>query len=228
MQDFNRVRLEKYTVRYKFVGNNRGRAKRTGITRFMSKAEQTKAFIIERTAPVFNRKGYAGTSLSDLTMATGLTKGSIYGNFADKDAVAIAAFDYNLAKVNALFASEMAKVESNREKLLVYVKLYSRFQKYPFPEGGCPVMNTGIESDDTHPALREKASAALLGWKNQIAGLVRKGKREGEFAASADAEQVALTILALIEGATLIAGTTGNNTYRSLVMKSVKTVIEAL
>ena len=192
----------------------------------MSKAEQTKAFIIERTAPVFNRKGYAGTSMSDLTAATGLTKGSIYGNFQDKDAVALAAFDFNLKKVTSLFSAEIGRENSFREKLLVYVRLYSRFQKYPFPEGGCPVMNTGIESDDTHPALRAKAADALVAWKNQITDLVRKGVKNGEFKKVKDPEQAGLTILALIEGATMISGTTGNPSYRSAIMRSLKTMIE--
>ena len=47
----------------------------------ISKSDRTKQFIVEKTAPVFNEKGYAGTSLTDLTNATRLTKGSIYGNF---------------------------------------------------------------------------------------------------------------------------------------------------
>ena len=65
----------------------------------MGKAERTREFIVEKTAPLFNRKGYAGTSMSDLTEATGLTKGAIYGNFENKDEVALAAFDYNLARM---------------------------------------------------------------------------------------------------------------------------------
>jgi AcrR family transcriptional regulator len=40
----------------------------------MSKAEKTKQFIIEKTATLFNTKGYISTSLSDITQATGLTK----------------------------------------------------------------------------------------------------------------------------------------------------------
>ena len=58
-----------------------------------SKSSRTKQFIIEKTAPVFNAKGYAGTSINDLMIATGLTKGNIYGNFENKDEVALAAFD---------------------------------------------------------------------------------------------------------------------------------------
>ncbi|MBL7756118.1 MAG: TetR family transcriptional regulator, partial [Chitinophagaceae bacterium] len=45
------------------------------------KAERTRQHIIEKAAPFFNKKGYADTSLSDITAATGLTKGAIYGNF---------------------------------------------------------------------------------------------------------------------------------------------------
>jgi len=65
----------------------------------LSKADRTRQFIVETTAGIFNKKGYAGTSLSDLTQVTGLTKGSIYGNFKNKEEVAVAAFEYNTSKV---------------------------------------------------------------------------------------------------------------------------------
>ncbi|MCP2807331.1 TetR family transcriptional regulator, partial [Salmonella enterica subsp. enterica serovar Typhimurium] len=61
-----------------------------------SKAERTRQYIIDKAAPIFNKKGYAGTSLNDLIEATGLTKGAIYGNFENKDEIALEAFDYNL------------------------------------------------------------------------------------------------------------------------------------
>ena len=60
-----------------------------------TKAERTTAYIIETVAPVFNRHGYVGTSMSDLTEATNLTKGALYGNFENKEALALSAFDYN-------------------------------------------------------------------------------------------------------------------------------------
>ncbi len=194
----------------------------------MSKAEQTKAFIIEKTAPIFNKKGYAGTSLSDLTDATGLTKGSIYGNFEDKEAVAMAAFDFNLKKVNEVIRGEMEKEKTAKGKLMVYVRLYSQFQKYPFPEGGCPVMNTAIESDDTHAGLRHKASTAIISWKDSLVALIKGGIKSKEFSSSTDAESIAVTVLSMIEGATMIAGVTRNPHYRTTVMQSVKRVIEGM
>src|ERR1700722_494245 len=97
----------------------------------VKKAEQTRQYIIEKTAPIFNTKGNAGTSLSDMTEATGLTKGSIYGNFADKDEIALAAFDYNLQQVRALTSANMAGQNTVRDKILAYVNVYSNFQKNP-------------------------------------------------------------------------------------------------
>ncbi|HZE83204.1 MAG TPA: TetR/AcrR family transcriptional regulator, partial [Puia sp.] len=170
----------------------------------MKKAEKTKQFIIEKTAPLFNTKGYAGTSLNDMTDATGLTKGSIYGNFANKDEVALAAFDHNLKKIDDIVRQEMGKQDSIREKLLVYVDVYDNFLKFPFPAGGCPILNTAIESDDTHQLLREKANDAIMSWKSRIVGLIEKGIKAKEFSPAVDAAEVALTMIAMIEGAIMI------------------------
>ena len=112
----------------------------------MSKAERTRQLIVEATAPLFNTKGFAGTSISDMTEATGLTKGSIYGNFANKDEVALAAFDYNMQKVDGIIRQEVAKQTTVRDQLLAYIKVYDNFLKLPFPIGGCPILNTIIEA----------------------------------------------------------------------------------
>lgn len=191
----------------------------------MSKAEKTKQFIIEQTAPLFNKKGYAGTSLQDITATTGLTKGSIYGNFDGKDEVALAVFDYNITKVMDILRGEMSRYDTVKDKLLVYVKVYSDFSAFPFPEGGCPMLNTAVEADDTHPELRRKARAAITSWKQSIVRLVEKGIATGEIKKETDASQFALTLMALIEGMMMIANLTGNAGYRKTIMKSAEKMI---
>lgn len=194
----------------------------------MKKAERTREFIIEKTAPIFNTKGYAGTSLSDMTEATGLTKGSIYGNFTDKDEVALAAFDYNTGTVSATVRAEMDKRSSFREKLMVYVDIYGNFLKYPFFHGGCPVLNTLLEADDTHPLLKERAVASLLRWTERITKLIKEGMAAGEFKADTEAEEEAVTIIALLEGAMFFTKATGKASYKKGIMKSLEKLIKAL
>ena len=65
----------------------------------LTKSEHTIHFILETVAPIFNKHGYAATSMSDLTSATGLTKGAIYGNFENKEQLAIAVFQFSVRRI---------------------------------------------------------------------------------------------------------------------------------
>lgn len=194
----------------------------------MNKAEKTRQFIIEKTAPIFNVKGFAGTSINDLIQATGLTKGSIYGNFKNKDDVALAAFDHNLKMVHEVIRQGMDNKDSVKDKLLVYVTVYNNFLELPFPNGGCPILNTSTEADDTHPQLRQKAADAIMQWKDNLQALIKKGMDNREFHAETDPEQMALTIIAMIEGGIMMVKVTGKLNYRNAVMQSIKKMIEDL
>ena len=82
-----------------------------------SKADQTKDYILRQAAPIFNKKGYAATSLSDILEATKLTKGAIYGNFLSKEDLAIKSFRFNVNRVLASISIELNKSENAIEKL---------------------------------------------------------------------------------------------------------------
>jgi TetR/AcrR family transcriptional repressor of nem operon len=195
----------------------------------MPKAEETRATIIEKTSALFNTKGFVGTTLTDMEKATGLTKGSIYNNFTNKDELALAVFDHNLKMVNTVVKREMSKHDKAKGQLLAYLKVYtSNESKYPFPVGGCPILNTAIEADDTHPRLRKKASAAILAWKNKIISTIQLGIKNKEFAASVNAEEVALTMVATIEGGIMISKVTGKSIYLKSIMNSIEKMINTL
>jgi len=193
----------------------------------MDKAQRTRQLIVEKTAPLFNTKGYAGTSLADMTEATGLTKGSVYGNFANKEAVALAAFEYNWQQAQATVRAIMAREQSNKARLLALAATY-RDLPPGFPEGGCPLLNTAIEADDTHPALRDRAMAAFAGWKQHLVTVIEAGIAAGEFRQAVDAEQTAVTLIALIEGTIMISRLTGQRNYSNGVMQTLENIVHDL
>ena len=194
----------------------------------MSKAEQTRQFIVEQTAPVFNEKGYAGTSLADLTHATGLTKGSIYGNFENKDEVALAAFDYNFNRITHYIKEKILATEHSIERLLVYPKVYRNFLTIPFLKPGCPILNTATEADDTHPQLRERAAKALSFWKTSIENQVKRGIKRGEIKPGTKPTEVAVILMSLIEGAIMQAKVTGKPTELHIAMNFLALHINSL
>jgi len=194
----------------------------------LSKADRTRQFIVETTAGIFNKKGYAGTSLSDLTQVTGLTKGSIYGNFKNKEEVAVAAFEYNISKVRKQIMQLIRKAPTYHEKLMVYAKVYHSFTTVNFPEGGCPILNTAVDADDTNPVLKEKAARVILRWKKSIEELIQAGIAAGEFRKDIDTTQTALSIIALIEGGIMIAKVTNTPANLDTVLKTVNNIITEL
>jgi TetR/AcrR family transcriptional repressor of nem operon len=175
-----------------------------------SKTEKTRQHIIAATAGLFNKKGYSGTSITDITQATQLTSGSIYGNFTNKEEVALAVFDYNLANFRKVEQDAVSRCESNADKLLMSVQAYHSSQGLTFPEGGCPMQNTLTEADDTHEALRKRAAAGLLQWKKELVTIIEQGKATNEFHHDTDADKTALHILALIEFGFLMGSATQN------------------
>jgi len=189
--------------------------------KFIPRSEATRQAIIEATADLFNRQGYAGTSITDIEKATKLTKGSIYGNFANKEEVAMAAFDHNLSTLQGVIQHATSMEPTYKGKLLAYISVYYGISN----RAGCPMMNTAIEADDTHEGLRQKAADGLIAWKQDVAALIRKGITNKEFKPDIDVEKTALTIIALVKGAILLGKATQSPVYLDKVLGVAKETI---
>jgi len=193
-----------------------------------TKTANTKAHIIASTAAIFNEKGYAGTSITDITRATRLTSGSIYGNFANKEAVALAAFDYNLAHFREVVQREVDKCRTTTEKLFMYINAYHSSAKLNFPRGGCPMQNALTDADDTLESLRKKAADGILRWKQDLTDIINTGIREGVFYSEIRAEKTAVRILALIEIAFLIHSAQKNRKLTDQILENALEVAQEI
>ena len=121
-----------------------------------AKSERTKKRIIETVAPIFNKKGYQSTALSDITNATGLTKGAIYGNFGNKESLAEACFNHNVKFLQKGLQMTWAAHPSSIDKLTGLLNFYEQNFETVSNNGGCPLMNVAVEADDFHPFFKEQ------------------------------------------------------------------------
>jgi AcrR family transcriptional regulator len=190
-----------------------------------SRSEKTRQLIIETAAPIFNKKGYAGTSMADLTAATGLTKGSIYGNFKDKNDVAVNAFQHNIDLIFDFFSKELKAAPNAMQKLLAYPRGFRKIYPMILSYGGCPILNTAVEADDTHAVLRKMAVDVLARWKKSMIGLIEQGQAEGAIRAEVDASDAADVLISLMEGGSVLAKVTGEASYMRNAIDSTETMI---
>jgi AcrR family transcriptional regulator len=193
--------------------------------KMMKKSDKTREFILARCAPVFNQKGFVGTSLSDLENATGLTKGCIYGLFNSKEELAVECFEYARVLIHERMDCEARQKENAVEKLQAIFDMYRTFPDYWPIKGGCPILNTSIEADDTNPQLQEHVVKALESWRRLFSSIITKGIRNGEIKPEANPHVVATLFIALLEGATMMSKAYNDSSSLGIVLDKIDEMI---
>jgi TetR/AcrR family transcriptional repressor of nem operon len=181
----------------------------------LSKAEETKSFIIEKVAPIFNMHGYKGTTMSQLTKVIHMTKGAIYGNFADKDEIALAAFDYNFAEISEKIGNVVRSKDNACEKLIAFANFYLDHFMEISRKGGCPLLNAAVDSDNIHPPLKKRVAEAVETWISTVTRIVYSGIKRKQINPNAKPEQFASVFVSLIEGGIMLSKATGNTIHLS-------------
>jgi TetR/AcrR family transcriptional repressor of nem operon len=170
--------------------------------RAMGKGEKTRQRIIEQAAPLFNQGGMAGCSVQSILHATGLEKGGLYRHFSSKQELAAECLKYSLALVFRARSGDADHIANAIDKLRYLV---DRFVSTPSPlKGGCPLINSAVESDDGDPHLRRISQGALRAWKSRLLEILRDGMERGEVASGTDPVRVVNNVIAILEGSLLI------------------------
>ncbi|WP_148870996.1 TetR/AcrR family transcriptional regulator [Tenacibaculum adriaticum] len=172
----------------------------------MIRSEKTRNFIIEKTAKIFNKKGYTGTYLSDLTNATGLTKGSIYGNFKDKNEVAVEAYKFNYKFQTEQIISKISQEKKAIDKLIVFLNHFQKSYKQIFENGGCVILNTAVDSDDGNELLKIEVIKSINKWQQTIVLILDEGINNKELK-KININEFSYRMIAMIEGSILLAKT---------------------
>jgi AcrR family transcriptional regulator len=190
-----------------------------------TKAARTRQQIIEKTAPLFNSKGYAATSISDILELTGLTKGSIYGNFNSKDEIVEEAFTYNADKLGAAMNHYIARHATAKEKLMAIIDFYSDAWRCVTINGGCPLMNAATEADDNLTFLKTQVRNRFGKLHNTITQILNKGIQHGEFEKNIDSGEYATLIISLIEGGILLSRVYNSKKKFDIALDRIRKII---
>ncbi|PSN12220.1 TetR/AcrR family transcriptional regulator [filamentous cyanobacterium CCT1] len=194
----------------------------------MSKAQDTKARIVEQAAALFNQQGYAGSSMSDLMRVTGLQKGGIYNHFRSKDELALEAFDFAVQRIQGRFRGALKGKRHAVERLMAILSVYDRFLADPPVQGGCPLLNTAVESDDAHPALREKTQLAIDAWRSLIERIINKGIARGELMSTTNSQDVATLLIATLEGGIMLSKLYDDPAHLARVLNHLRSYVQQL
>jgi len=179
----------------------------------LTKAELTKIHILKTVAPIFNQNGYAATSMSDITEATNLTKGAIYGHFENKEELAIAAFNFNVKNMLVRIGEHLETKSSPIQKLYLITDFYRNYYHYSQELGGCPITNVGVDANNQNTLLLKRVRYVVQKIQDKIATLIENGIEAGEINTEINAMTYAKRIDTMLQGAIFLTYTMDDDSY---------------
>ncbi|HYG03918.1 MAG TPA: TetR/AcrR family transcriptional regulator [Chryseosolibacter sp.] len=194
----------------------------------MRNPEQTRDKILKKAGILFNTKGYKATSISDITDATGFTKGAIYRHFDNKEELEREGLFY-LSGIMFTEVRERVKAELTAgNKLRAMLRFFESYITAPVVKGGCPLLNAAIEADDAHPQLRKTAVRILDILSQSLITIIENGIRYNQLKPDTDKQYFATLIIASLEGAIMMSKLRGNNDDIRIVIKHLEKQIETI
>lgn len=177
----------------------------------MRNPEVTKENILKESGVLFNTQGYKATSISNITDATGYTKGAIYRHFSSKESLEIETLQY----LSGLMFSKMRQLIKEQQtagnKLRAILHYFESYVEIPPISGGCPLLNAAIEADDANPLLREEARKILLLLKGSLVHILQRGIDYQQIRPETDKDFFSTLIIATLEGAIMMSKLSGSN-----------------
>ncbi len=192
----------------------------------MNKGRYTRDNIIAQAATLFNTRGYAGASMAELMQVTGLKKGGIYNHFKSKEEILLSAFEYSLKTAKDKLRTVIEDKPGATEKLIGIIEYYRYYPLNPVIKGGCPILNSIVDSDNTDSVLKERAKLAVEDMIWELERIIAYGIRRGEFKQDVDAYKTAVFIFTAIEGGVAITRGQEDNRIMEIVSDQLLSYVD--
>lgn len=161
--------------------------------------------LIESTRDLLWERGYVGTSPKAILERAGAGQGSMYHHFTGKPDLALTAIRRTAEQLRAAAERSLGGPGTPYERIEAYLRREREVLR------GCPVGRLTMDPDViASDELRAPVAETLAAIRERISGIVEEGKRQGQFAPELDAERIAATILATVQGGYVLARAAGS------------------
>ena len=194
----------------------------------MRNPEETKGAILHHAGNLFNLQGYKATSISNITEATGYTKGAIYRHFKNKEKLEEQSLVYLMGIMFEKLRTQIKEQQTASDKLKAIIYFFESYVTKSPIKGGCPLLNVAIEADDNSPHLRKKAHAILEVLKESIITILANGITFSQLRKDIDKEYYATVIIASLEGAIMMSKLSRTNHDIRIIIKHLEATIKTI
>jgi len=171
----------------------------------MPRPDRSRAALVDSATTLFRRQGYAATGLNQILDEAGVKPGSLYHHFPrGKQQLAAQVVDTAGAGIEQLLRRFLSTGRSVADIVDRWIDLLVAGLAGD-QRDGCPIEPIATESVNASPAVREASARAFKGW---CAAVDERLRSDGWSAA--EAQQVAIAVISLIEGALILSRIAGD------------------
>ncbi|MFF8840350.1 TetR/AcrR family transcriptional regulator [Streptomyces sp. NPDC015130] len=163
------------------------------------KGAETRDRLLDATQELIEAGGYLGAGLNQVIAASGAPRGSLYFHFpGGKDQLV----GESVRRAGRAIGGELESLADSSHSVTEFVEAVLRHLGERLEESGwhkgCPVATVALETASTNDPLQEACSEVYTSWEAAL---------RARLAGHPDGDDLAITILALVEGALLLART---------------------
>jgi TetR/AcrR family transcriptional regulator, transcriptional repressor for nem operon len=195
--------------------------------RITRRGRETRLRIISAAAALMFEHGVAETTLEDIRAAAGVSGSQVYHYFADKQALVRAVIDYQTDAVLDSQADHLDALDT-----VVGLRAWRDFivehQRQLQCRGGCPIGALGAEVAETDTMARMAVAGGFRRWEDRIRDGLRTMQTHGDLPQSVDADDLALALLAALQGGLLLTQIRRDTKPLEVALDAMLERIEAL
>ena len=165
------------------------------------KGARTRARIVEAAANLIHERGVATTTLEDVKVAAEVSGSQMYHYFPDKNELVQAVIDYQADAI----VSRNRRALSNANGVETWRNMVLTAAKRTKAKGGCALGSLAGQLAESDPDARELIAAGFDQWAGAIADGLRSLHAEGRLPDGIDPDDLAVTLLATLEGGLLLS-----------------------
>lgn len=155
-----------------------------------------------------------------------MTKGAIYGNFKNKEQLAVEAFKYNVRAILSQISSKLNKANRATDKLFAITNYYRGYYDLTKSTGGCPILNVGSDTRFVNPILFKMVRITAKKLEDSIVDILYLGIENGEFKKDLDIKKTGRNIYSMLEGSVFMATTHEDRSYLVSMMDHLDLMIK--
>jgi TetR/AcrR family transcriptional repressor of lmrAB and yxaGH operons len=187
----------------------------------MPRPDRSRAALIDKAATLFRRQGYAATGLNQILDEAGVKAGSLYHHFPQgKQQLAAAVVDTAGAGIEQLLRRLLATDRSVADIVDRWIDVLIAGLAGD-QRDGCPIEPIATESVHASAEVRAASARVFTGWSTAIEERLRS-----EGWPTADAENVALAVISLIEGALILSRIAGEPAALNAAKAAVRSLLD--